>query len=65
MRYRVSIDQDGDGVFIATCPALPGCVSEGRTRAEAIANVKEAMEGYLRSLARHNEPVPRTLARSS
>jgi len=58
MKYRVCIEQDEDGMFIATCPALPGCVSEGHTRAEATANVKEAMEGYLRSLNRHGEPVP-------
>ena len=62
MKYRVSIEQDEDGVFIATCPALPGCVSEGRTREEATANVKEAMEGYLRSLKRHDEPVPPGIA---
>ncbi len=45
-------------MFIATCPALPGCVSQGCTRAEATGNAKEAIEGYLRSLNRHNEPVP-------
>jgi predicted RNase H-like HicB family nuclease len=58
MMYRICLEQDEDGVFIATCPALPGCVSEGPTRAEATANAKEAIEGYLRSLRRHNEPVP-------
>lgn len=62
MKYRVCIEQDEDGIFIGTCPALPGCVSEGSTRAEATANVKEAMEGYLRSLNRHNEPVPPGIA---
>jgi antitoxin HicB len=62
MKYRVCIEQDEDGVFIATCPALPGCVSEGRTREEATANVKEAMGGYLRSLKRHDEPVPPGIA---
>jgi predicted RNase H-like HicB family nuclease len=58
MKYRVCIEQDEDGIFIATCPALPGCVSEGGTREEATANAKEAIERYLRSLNRHNEPVP-------
>jgi predicted RNase H-like HicB family nuclease len=62
MKYRVCIEQDEDGVFIATCPAFPGCVSEGKTREEATANVKEAMEGYLRSLNRHDEPVPPGIA---
>jgi predicted RNase H-like HicB family nuclease len=56
------LEQDEDGVFVATCPALPGCVSEGHTRAEATANVKEAIEGYLRSLQRHDEPVPPGIA---
>ena len=58
MMYRVCLEQDEDGVFIATCPTLPGCVSEGRTRTEATANIREAIEGYVKSLKRHNEPVP-------
>ncbi|MCA9737904.1 MAG: type II toxin-antitoxin system HicB family antitoxin [Gemmatimonadetes bacterium] len=58
MRYRVLIDQDEDGVFVAQVPSLPGCVSQGRTRAEAIANVKEAIAGYLESLDAHGDPVP-------
>ena len=58
MMYRVCLEQDEDGVFIATCPTLPGGVSEGRTRTEATANIREAIEGYVESLKRHNEPVP-------
>ncbi len=58
MKYRVNIEKDEDGVFIAKCPALPGCISQGKTRKEALANIKDAMEGYLASLKRHNEPVP-------
>ena len=58
MRYRVLIEQDEDGVYVAEVPALPGCVSQGRTRAEAVANVKEAIAAYLESLRAHNEPVP-------
>lgn len=58
MRYRVTIEQDEDGVFVVECPALPGCISQGATRAEAIANIRDAIEGYLESLQRHNEPVP-------
>jgi predicted RNase H-like HicB family nuclease len=57
MLYRVYLEQDEDGVFVATCPALPGCVSQGRTRAEAIDNVREAIEGYIKSLTKHGEPV--------
>ena len=58
MRYRVLIEQDEDGVFVAEVPALPGCISEGQTRAEAVENVKEAIAAYLESLEAHNEPVP-------
>ena len=58
MRYRVLIEQDEDGVFVAEVPALPGCISEGQTRAEAVENVKEAMAAYLESLEAHNEPIP-------
>ena len=58
MRYRVVIEQDEDGVFVAECPSLPGCISQGSTRAEAVANVRDAIAGYLESLRQHDEPVP-------
>ena len=56
--YRVLIEQDEDGVFVAECPSLPGCVSQGTTRDEAVANIKDAITGYLESLRQHNEPIP-------
>jgi predicted RNase H-like HicB family nuclease len=58
MKYRVLIEQDEDGVFIAEVPSLPGCISQGKTREEAVKNIQEAIEGYLESLKDHNEPVP-------
>jgi predicted RNase H-like HicB family nuclease len=58
MKYRVLVEQDEDGVFVAEVPALPGCISQGLTRDEAIENIKEAIGGYLESLEAHNEPVP-------
>lgn len=58
MKFRVIIEQDEDGVFIAQCPALPGCVSQGQTRKEAEANIKEAIQGYIESLRKHDEPIP-------
>lgn len=58
MRYRVVIEQDEDGVFVAEVPALPGCISDGKTRAAAIENIKEAIAGYLESLAAHGDPIP-------
>ena len=58
MKYRVYLEQDEDGVFVATCPALPGCVSQGQTRLEATKNIREAIEGYIKSLKKHGDPVP-------
>ena len=58
MKYRVYLEQDEDGVFVASCPALPGCVSQGETRREATENMQEAIEGYLKSLQKHGDPVP-------
>lgn len=58
MKYRVYLEPDEDGVFVATCPALPGCVSKGRTRAEATENIREAIEGCLKSVRNHGDPLP-------
>jgi len=58
MKLRVVIEQDEDGIFVATCPTLPGCVSQGRTRDEALANIRDAAAGYVESLRKHGEPVP-------
>lgn len=58
MKYRVLIEQDEDGVFVAQVPALPGCVSQGLSREAALANVCEAIAGYVESLRAHGEPIP-------
>ena len=58
MKYRVVLQRDEDGVFVATCPSLPGCISQGKTRKQALSNIKDAMNGYLKSLEKHNEPIP-------
>jgi len=58
IRYRILINQDEDGMYCAECPSLPGCVSQGKTRMEAIENIKDAMMGYIISLNKHKEPVP-------
>jgi antitoxin HicB len=57
MRYRILIEQDEDGVFVAECPALPGCISQGKNRSEALQNIQDAIKGYLESLKKHNEPI--------
>ena len=58
MKFRVVIEQDEDGVFVVQCPSLPGCVSQGSSRSEAVANIRDAIHGYLESLKMHNEPIP-------
>ncbi len=58
MKYRVLIERDEDGFFVVEVPALPGCVSQGATRAEALENIKDAIAGYSESLKAHGEPVP-------
>ena len=58
MKYRIMLEQDEDGIFVAECPSLPGCISQGKTRKEALKNIKDAIKGYLESLRKHNEPIP-------
>jgi predicted RNase H-like HicB family nuclease len=62
MKYRILIEQDEDGVFVVEVPSLPGCISQGRTREEAIENAREAIAAYLESLAAHDEPIPPPIA---
>ncbi len=57
MRYWVLIEQDEDGMFVAQVPALPGCISQGKTRAEALKNIREAIEVYVESLQAHDDPI--------
>jgi predicted RNase H-like HicB family nuclease len=47
MKLHVVIDQDEAGYYVAEVPALPGCLSQGKTQGEALTNVKEAIEGWL------------------
>jgi predicted RNase H-like HicB family nuclease len=58
MKYRVLIEEDEDGVFVAEVPSLPGCISQGATREEALVNIKEAIAVYVESLEAHGEAVP-------
>lgn len=54
MKFRVIIHADPDGGFWAKVPALPGCVTEGDTREELMANLREAIEGWLEVAAEEN-----------
>ena len=58
MKFRIIVYQDEQKMFVSECPLLPGCVSQEKTRKEAIENIKDAMQGYLESLKKHNEAIP-------
>lgn len=58
MKFLVTLEQGEDGWIVAECPALPGCVSQGRTEAEALANIREAIEGVLAVRRAHGLQIP-------
>ncbi|MBW4494356.1 MAG: type II toxin-antitoxin system HicB family antitoxin [Oscillatoria princeps RMCB-10] len=55
---RVILYPGEDGYWVVECPSLPGCVSQGKTKEEAIANIKEAIMGYIAALESDGLPVP-------
>jgi predicted RNase H-like HicB family nuclease len=57
MRFLVTVEQDEAGYYVVECPALPGCVSQGRTREEALANVREAILLSLETRKAHGLPL--------
>lgn len=57
-RYTVVLERESDGGYHASCPALPGCHSQGDTLDEALVNIREAIELYIESLQAHDEPLP-------
>lgn len=59
MRYSVILEREEDGGYVVSVPALPGCVSQGDNRAEALGNIQEAIKLYLEDCAESGEPVPR------
>jgi antitoxin HicB len=62
LRYRILITEDEDGEFVAECPSLPGCISQGKTRETAIENIQDAIKGYLESLRKHGDPIPPSIS---
>jgi predicted RNase H-like HicB family nuclease len=56
--FRVILEPNEAGGYTVTVPVLPGCISEGDTKEEALANIKEAIELYIESLVADGEPVP-------
>jgi len=57
MRFSITLDRDEDGTWIAECPSIPGCVSQGRTKEEAIANAQEAIAACLEARAERGLPL--------
>ena len=57
MRLIVTLQRDESGIIVAECPAIPGCVSQGQTEDEALANVREAIQACLESRAAHGMPL--------
>ena len=55
---EVFIYHGEDGYWVAECPSLPGCISQGKTKEEAITNIKEAIEGYVLALKEDSLPIP-------
>jgi predicted RNase H-like HicB family nuclease len=57
MKFAVTLDRDEDGVWIVECPAIPGCVSQGHTKEEALANIQEAIQLCLEVRAERGLPL--------
>jgi predicted RNase H-like HicB family nuclease len=62
VKYRVLIEQHEDGVYVAEVPVLPGCISQGQTREEAVEGIREAIAAYIESLEAHDEPIPPSIS---
>ncbi len=58
MRYTVILEREKDGGYVAIVPALPGCVSQGDTREEAVRNIREAADLYIEDCIAAGDPVP-------
>jgi predicted RNase H-like HicB family nuclease len=58
MRYTVVLEKESDGGFVASVPVLPGCVSQGDTREEAMRNIREAVDLYVEDCLEAGDPVP-------
>ena len=58
MKFLVSLEKDEDGWWVAECPSLPGCVSQGHTKQEAVRNIRDAIEASLESRRLHGTGAP-------
>ncbi len=57
-KFLVYLEAAEEGGYIVSCPQLPGCVTQGETIDEALAMIKDAIQGYITSLQKHGEPIP-------
>ncbi|MCH6567080.1 MAG: type II toxin-antitoxin system HicB family antitoxin [Nitrospinae bacterium] len=57
MRFVVTVDQDEDGVYVVECPAIPGCVSQGKSEEEALENIEDAIKQCLEVRAERGMPL--------
>ena len=58
MRFTVVMEKDEDGIYVVTVPALPGCISDGRTVEEAMSNIREAIRGFIDDMNADGEAIP-------
>jgi predicted RNase H-like HicB family nuclease len=57
MRFSVTLDRDEDGIWVVECPSIPGCVSQGQTKQEALENIKDAIAACLQVRAERGMPL--------
>ena len=57
MKFNITVDRDEDGVWVVECPAIPGCVSQGETREQALENIKQAISLCLEVRAEKGLPL--------
>lgn len=60
MKFAITLEKDEKGFYVASVPVLPGCYSQGKTKAEALTNIQEAIKGYIASMRKHGEKIPMT-----
>ena len=65
MRYTVILEKGRESGYVAICPALPGCVSQGQTRMETLDNIQEAAEVYIEALLEDGLPIPDEVGRET
>ncbi|MSQ11064.1 MAG: type II toxin-antitoxin system HicB family antitoxin [Dehalococcoidia bacterium] len=58
MKFLIQLTAGEDGKIVTACPTLPGCLTQGGTKAEALLNIQEAIGAYLTSMRKHGETVP-------